>query len=114
MKRDNFQHEVVSEAWRDRWKVYPGWRPPITKSLTLEVESVSKQRQTDIGRMGGSGDKVGLQIPLRPQPSTTPDIGFSRLDLQDRASVVDGIYKRAQHSRHRRLNFGFQRPQNML
>ena len=31
---------------------------PPTKSLTLEVESLSKQRQTDIGRMGGGGDEV--------------------------------------------------------
>ena len=65
---------------------------PRTKSLTLEVEAVSKQRQTDIGRMGGSGDEVGLQIPLRTNSSATLDIGLSRLDLQDIASVVDGIY----------------------
>ena len=40
----------------DRWKVEVGWRPG-TKRLTLEVEAVSKQRQTDIGRMGGNGDR---------------------------------------------------------
>ena len=70
----------------------PWMAGPRTKSLTLEVESVSKQRQTDIGRMGGSGDEVGLQIPLRTNSSATLDIGLSRLDLQDIASVVDGIY----------------------
>ena len=42
--------------------------------------------------MGGSGDEVGLQIPLLQHSSASLDIGLSRLDLEDIASVVDGIY----------------------
>ena len=60
----------VSEVVGDRWKVYQGgWQHgPRTKRLRVEVESLSKQRQTDIGRMGGTGYEVALQIPLLLSP----------------------------------------------